>query len=249
MPTSLTDTDSVKAVAEAILAICPEPVLVVIDTLHRNFGTGDENSAGDFGTATNHIDKYFRSTGAAVLLVHHSGHNSRERSRGSSSIKAALDVEYSIVKNDRSQVSMTCTKSKDFDEPEPQNFKIVEVELGWTDEDGDKITSVTVEPYNGYMSMGRKRDLSAQNKEILEMLTRAINSHGVEPTSELTAEFSFDDGELVVKTEHWREKVYPILSQDNNDARRQAFNRGTNKLKELCKVQMYDDYWWLGHKG
>ena len=81
------------------------------------------------------------------------------------------------------------------------------------------------------------------------MLTRAINSHGVEPTSELTAEFSFDDGELVVKTEHWREKVYPILSQDNNDARRQAFNRGTNKLKELCKVQMYDDYWWLGHKG
>lgn len=248
MPTSLTDTDSVKAVAEAILAFCPEPVLVVIDTLHRNFGTGDENSAGDFGTATNHIDKYFRSTGAAVLLVHHSGHSSRDRSRGSSSIKAALDVEYSIVKNDRSQVSMTCTKSKDFDEPEPENFKIVEVELGWTDEDGDEITSVTVEPYNGYMSMGRKRDLSAQNKEILEMLTRAINSHGVQPTSELTAEFSFDVDELVVKTEHWREKVYPILSQDNNDAKRQAFKRGTNKLKELRKVQMYDDYWWLGHK-
>jgi putative DNA primase/helicase len=31
--------------------------------------------------------------GAAVLLVHHSGHGDKDRARGSSAIRAAVDVE------------------------------------------------------------------------------------------------------------------------------------------------------------
>lgn len=57
--------------------------LIVIDTFHRNLGGGNEDSAADIAVFLSHIDSYLKPTGAAIIIIHHSGHGNKDRSRGS----------------------------------------------------------------------------------------------------------------------------------------------------------------------
>jgi RecA-family ATPase len=83
---NFSDSVNTKFVADSIRAVCAKPGLIVIDTMHRNT-EADENSAQDIGVFINNIDTHFKPLGAAVLIVHHSGHNDKGRSRGSSAIR------------------------------------------------------------------------------------------------------------------------------------------------------------------
>ncbi|MDO9268165.1 MAG: AAA family ATPase [Methylobacter sp.] len=110
-PAQLLDKTNAEVVANSIKAICPNPGLVIIDTLHRNMD-GDENSSKDIGQFINNLDMYMKPLGAAILVVHHSGHGNKERSRGSSSIRAAMDGEFSATKKDKS-IILTCHNKVD----------------------------------------------------------------------------------------------------------------------------------------
>ena len=64
-------------------------VLVVVDTLARSMVGGDENTARDVGLVVGALDQV-RAAGAAVLVIHHTGHD-KTRERGSTSLRAAAD--------------------------------------------------------------------------------------------------------------------------------------------------------------
>ena len=87
------------------------PRLIIIDTLARCMVGGDENSARDVGQVLDHIGLIQRRTGAAVLVVHHSGHN-QTRERGSSALRAAVDTAVQVGANGLG-VSLACKKQKD----------------------------------------------------------------------------------------------------------------------------------------
>jgi hypothetical protein len=114
--------------------------LIVIDTLARHL-IGDENSTrdmSDFVRAVDGMRDMFSDSTA--LVVHHTG-NSVEatgRSRGSSALKAALDVEIQCMKG-----TLTFTKMKDSEVPAPVDFKLQVVRVG-AKEDGTPITSCAV---------------------------------------------------------------------------------------------------------
>lgn len=121
------------------------PVAIFIDTLHRHFA-GDESSAEDMGTYIINVDEYLRRPfGCTVVTVHHVGHGATDRARGSSAFRAALDWEYLITRTDR-HVNISCTKSKDFDPPDPAVFELSQVELPWLDADGKPCTSAVLRP-------------------------------------------------------------------------------------------------------
>jgi hypothetical protein len=152
-PAALVDPTSAEAVGASIEALASEhgaPRLVVVDTLHRNFGPADENSAADFARFLASLDGFRERFGCAVLVVHHSGHMDPGRSRGSSAIRAALDVEYRLEATDGRR-TLTSTKSKDDRPPEPMAFELREVVLTDrpADEDGELQTSVVLAPVHG----------------------------------------------------------------------------------------------------
>ena len=66
--------------------------LVIIDTLARSMGAGDENSSQDMGAFIAACDQIRRATGATVLIVHHSGKSSNAGARGSSALLGAVDT-------------------------------------------------------------------------------------------------------------------------------------------------------------
>jgi len=127
------DEAAAREVVEEVNELCaggPGPSLVIIDTVARAFTGGDENSTQDMTTFINHVDIYLRQPwGAHVLLVHHTGHEGG-RARGNSALKGALDQEFSIVKDNSKIRSLSCTKMKDAQEPEPRCFSLDVIHIG-----------------------------------------------------------------------------------------------------------------------
>lgn len=247
-PAQLLDEANAQLVADSIKAICPNPGLVIIDTLHRNMD-GDENSSKDIGKFINNLDIYLKPLGAAILVVHHSGHGNKDRSRGSSAIRAAMDGEFSAKKTDNS-ITLTCHKAKDFEALSPLQFVLKPTELGWLDSDGEPMTSVYLE-YTGRATTKKKGKLSAKDEMILASLDDAIAEHGIAPTAEIKLKFGYFDSptgqmQKIVNIDHWRKKAYQVITGDDKtkDARRMAFIRCRDKLLEQGITVEHDNYAW-----
>jgi hypothetical protein len=94
------DAEHVIRSARELKATTGQPVrLIVIDTLARVMGAGDENSTQAMNTVLNSAKRIQRETGAAVLIVHHEGKDASRGSRGSSALPAAIDVAFGMVKD------------------------------------------------------------------------------------------------------------------------------------------------------
>lgn len=147
--TALTDMDEAEALMAEVDAVAREhgaPGLVVVDTVARNFGPGDENSTQDMGAFIAAADRIRARYACTVLLVHHTGHGDKSRARGAMALKGALDAEYRLEKDDDGTVRMTATKMKDAAEPEPLAFRIAQVELDLVDDRGEPVTSAVLDP-------------------------------------------------------------------------------------------------------
>lgn len=141
---------------QAIMAVREEevPTLIVIDTVARNFGSGDENSTTDMNKFIAHVDKYLRCPfNACVILVHHSGVSDKHRGRGSSALKAAVDSEYRMSRKE-GITKIECTKAKDFDRPAEMHFSVRGVVIeGEFDEDHEPITAPLLEPLKPHIEI------------------------------------------------------------------------------------------------
>ena len=109
---------------------------------------------------------------STALVVHHTGNNTEAtgRSRGSSALKAALDVEILCM-----NYTLAFTKCKDTEAPEPIDFKLQVVEVG-IKPDGAPITSCVVvygeKPAKARMTAVKKVDGS--NKSLLEIIEKHL---------------------------------------------------------------------------
>jgi hypothetical protein len=93
-------SDDLNAMIEAVLALDMRPVLIVIDTLARTFGSGDENKQADMNAYVSAADRLREATGANVLIVHHSGVHEDKRERGSNVLRGAADTVIKISRKD-----------------------------------------------------------------------------------------------------------------------------------------------------
>jgi len=118
--------------------------LVVIDTLARAMGGGDENTAPDIAALVNACGHVQTATGAAVLLVHHSGKDAARGARGHSSLRAAVDTEMHVTVGEDGVRTVTASKQRDMPGGKSLRFKLAEVQLG-RDRDGDPVTSCTIQ--------------------------------------------------------------------------------------------------------
>lgn len=142
--TDLNKPEGLQLVMAAIDAIPDDPVIIVVDTLHR-FMHGDENSAQDAKEmldACAVLQSRYRSS---VLLVHHTGvsEEAQHRARGSSAWRGALENEFSVVPmKDDEPMQIIARKMKDSELPAPIYAKLETVGInGWFDEDGEQVTS------------------------------------------------------------------------------------------------------------
>ena len=151
-----------------------KPALIVVDTLARNFGAGDENHTKDMNQFIENIDLILRRKyQCCVLVVHHSSVGNKERARGNGALKGAVDAEYALMKTDDG-ITLKPTKMKDADEPDPMLVDLVQIPLGYTDDDGEMQTScvlrkVTNTAADNLVSQAQNQESSLGHKQRLAL--------------------------------------------------------------------------------
>jgi phage/plasmid primase-like uncharacterized protein len=169
----LYDATEAALVADSIKTLSAEcghiPSMIVIDTLARNMG-GDENSTQDMNSFIQHLDTYLRQDyKCCVLVVHHSGAMDKDRSRGSTALKGALDAEYKCqLDSGTKTIQFESKKMKDAEMPAAKNFQITQVDLPILDKHGNAVkgaylTSVDI---SGLVSSVQKRTILPGNQLI-----------------------------------------------------------------------------------
>jgi hypothetical protein len=99
------------------------PALVIVDTLARNLGDADENSARDMSRFVQGVDTIRRETRAATMVVHHTGLKSG-RERGSTALRGAADTTLLLRGTTSGHVTLQCLKQKEAVAFSPLHFQL-----------------------------------------------------------------------------------------------------------------------------
>jgi hypothetical protein len=171
-------------VKDSVRALDKEPLLIVVDTLHR-FLSGDENSAQDAKTMLDACNNLMQEFNCSVVLVHHTGvsDEAQHRARGSSAWRGALDIEISVVPGkDGHPMSLLQRKSKDAELAEPLFANLEQVSIpGWLDEDGFQVTSAVIVQSEAPAPAPKK---DSDNQRDIRKFTNAWFASGAEEREE-----------------------------------------------------------------
>ncbi|MHA3978751.1 AAA family ATPase [Halovulum sp. GXIMD14794] len=231
--------DDATAIAELCEDHCPEPALIVIDTLARSMGSGDENTAKDMGQVVRNADRIRYRTGAHVMFIHHSGKDATKGARGSNSLRAAVDTEIELSRSG-DVVTAEATKQRDMATGAAFSFNIRGVKVG-DDQDGEPVFAAVLEQTD---AQPRKPIVQGQPKVALQALSSALAKHGKPGNDPVNLPSC-----PVVSMADWRTEcdLQCLSDSDDPEAKRKAFHRARGKLQEKGLVRVYGDYAWPTH--
>lgn len=225
-----------EAIATAIEE-CQQPTaLVVIDTLARAMGDGDENTAKDMGQIIRNIDLIRERTGAHVMVIHHSGKDARKGARGSGSLRGAVDTEIELTRSG-GVVMAKARKQRDMPADSVFAYTLRSVQIG-NDEDGDLVTSAVVEPTEAVNAAPK---LSGQQMIAMQALEDALANHGAKKKSDM-----FPDNCECVSVDQWREYCdrHSLTRGEADSSRRTAFYKVKVALQDKGIICVVENYVW-----
>ena len=153
----------------------------------------------------------------SIVLVHHTGHAQKNRDRGSTAYRGALDTEILIKANGIDNIFMTCEKQKD-----GQMFKRVQFVK-------TKVKSSIVLSQTEFV---------ATKKETLSKYDQL----GLDTFNKVTSETDFIIGPDIKK---WRNAFY-LIHSGSNKAQSKAFSRCRENLIERGYLTLENDIYSLG---
>ncbi|MFD1193345.1 helicase RepA family protein [Seohaeicola saemankumensis] len=239
LPTALDlcESNDAAALVAALDDLPAPPSLIVIDTLARAFGGGDENTAKDMGAFIRNIDAIRAETGAHVMVIHHSGKDTSKGARGSGSLRAAVDTEIELTR-DGTVILAETKKQRDMPTGNVFAYTLRSVLIG-QDEDGDDITSAVVEAAEAPEK--RKPRLRGQALIAMNAFNEALANHG-----EFKKGQPFPEDRQCVALERWREYCdrHDLSSGEGESSNRAAFHKNKTNLQERGLVRVQDGYVW-----
>lgn len=199
--------------------------LVVVDTLACAMDGGDENSSVDMGKTVASAKRVRDETGAAVLIVHHTGKDDTKGARGHSLLRAAVDGEFLVKRSSNTApIELSTTKQRDMEYGKPMFFDLVSLELG-ANRRGKPIKSAVVVA---------NTTACREEKPLLPALKLALDK---------LRELETEPGAAIV-TATWRDAmddVYKGMMIDKANTRQTKFRRALTDLERLGKIQIGPD--------
>jgi len=243
------------------------PKLIIIDTLARAFGGGNENASEDMGSFISNCGRLQEATGAALLVVHHSGKDASLGLRGHSSFLGAVDTQIEISRHqeqDSNGMSGTLkvTKQKDGKDGVEIHFSMKQtaitaneameeqeaksLNLGFEE---DESATLVVVPFEGELPdqdefkppPGRGKKLGRGKHQVMarEALRHVIKHQG---------EYRIMQGERhrCVTVDTWRQEVYTRLGSDVEESdKRKRWKELRDTLADAGYTAMRDEWVWI----
>lgn len=228
---------------------------IVIDTLARAFGGGNENSSEDMGafiTACGRIQQIVQDCG--LMILHHSGKDATKGLRGHSSLLGAVDTELELLRFEESMKGIvTISKQKDGADNDRIGFEMVTVELPapqGTLQIGEPQTSLAVNPSELGQFDAMKKDTKSnaghgKNQVLsLQCLENAIKKNGYLKLIE-------GSQRMVVDLSHWKTELWSKMgcTDEDKDSFKITWQRVRKDLSRHGHGQISDGFAWLSTKS
>jgi hypothetical protein len=246
LTTGLVDAKALANVIAELEAKSGHPcVLVILDTVTRTFGPGDQHQSRDMSRYIQSVDALNRATGAHIAAIHHSPW-SDDRGKGAIDLDGAVDV--SFVVNVRGtglgkKFTLACTGSNDGEEGVITSFILESVAVG-TDDDGNVTTAPVVVQTGATVEDGS--NLKNHTKKALQSLEQAIEEHGQRVPDKSSG---FPDGTVAVPPDTWRDRYYadcrgrePKVADDTLSKR---YRRAVRELIDGKQVGRTGEWNWI----
>ena len=215
--------------------------MIVIDTLNRAMGGGDENKSDDMGKFIKALGAVQAAFDCLILVVHHCGVVG-SRPRGHTSLAGADDVQIRIEREKDGIIKATVEHAKDFEAGDVLACKLDRVELS-NDSDGDPISSCVIVPSEANAAEPK---LPKVQQLAYDALKRTIKDEGVEVKADSEmAKKGVPIGQRACLSESWRQCFYGLHEARRPEAKRQALFRATLDLEEAKLIALVGNYVWL----
>jgi hypothetical protein len=229
--------DIISVIREAETITGYKCVWVIIDTLTRVFGGGDQNASKDMVKFVRSCDHILTETGAHVTAIHHSAW-SGERGKGAIDLDGAVDASF-MVKKDGNKHRLVCDGTNDGEEGDVLAFTMHSVQIGVDDEGNPTTAPVVLPAPDAKISSGTLKGFKG---DVLDALRRAVEKNGIEPDGD-----AFPDGVLVVDEQAWRMEFYASRDTSNTAAAetaRKQFQRAPAALVKDGHVNNIGLWYW-----
>jgi hypothetical protein len=236
-----TDADRVISAARRVELRTSQVVrLIVVDTLARSMGEGDENDAHDMGRFVKNCDHIRRETGATILIVHHRGKSSQAGPRGSSALRGAADTVIEVDKRDGLRL-IKVVKQKDAADGVQIDFDLEVVRIGQDDE-GKPITTCVVREVRDVVRSAP--NLSKTEKRAVGLLRNMLKDFNDRPPGN----GAIPNVAITIKRFRDGLKSAGVTHRDNPNSERSQWARLKKSLVDKGFLVIRDGYCWLDDK-
>ena len=225
LPAQLINEGDAEAIADVVGRLCeqhgiPGPALIIIDTLSTNMGEGDENSNADVARLLNNVNTHLRARfDACILIVHHVGHNGKDRERGAYALRGNADARMLVKGEPGYSCSLHSLKMKDGPLFEPVAFRTISMTIpGITDSEGESVTSLVLE-MTEYVDPDNVKKLPEQIRGAFAVLVDMCKT-----VSNNLEVGGYDPSAARVETKAWKDKLR-TLGIVKEHASRQALDK------------------------
>ena len=222
----LADAKAVIAVIKAAEAVCGHKcVWIIVDTLTRTFGPGDQNTSKDMTKFVLACDTVREGVaGSHLTVIHHTGW-AGDRGKGAIDLDGAVDASFLVKKEGRGYI-FECDGTNDGEEGVITHFRMEGVQVG--EKDGEPTMAPVVVPTDGPAESpanGLLKKIKGNAATALEILRRLTVDGNALPMALWRVECrnAFDDG-----------------SGKSADALNKQFERAKNDLIAAEAVEQID---------
>jgi len=227
--------------------------LLIIDTLARAFGGGNENDSDAMGSFITSMGKIQEFLACALMVLHHSGKDLAKGLRGHSSLLGAVDTQLEILRfEDQAKGIISLTKQKDGQDGIRIGFEMVEIEISSSSLGFDPAVSLAVQASDEAVNeMSRKASKGNQDNkgngknQRLEMLCleTVVRSKGI-------IKFVDKKQRMAVNLEEWRQELWEKMGCTDEDKNtfKTAWSRAKTRLQDAGLIGIRDKLVWLESK-
>lgn len=220
--------------------------MIVIDTLARTFGGGDEIGS-DMVAYINNVGRLQAAHACTTMVIHHRPKDSQnETPRGHGSLWGACDT-IMLVEDKGGPKQVKVTKQKDAEPAEPVLFGLRVIELG-EDEKGRPVTSCVVVPETSAAVPDKKSDSLSDGQRIaFEQLCKTLADTGSQHNHnvpENALPYGFET--RVCRLSEWVSRTTSALNDPDKepDSIRRTVSRYQKRLQALGIVGVFEDWIW-----
>jgi hypothetical protein len=224
--------------------------LLIIDTLARAFGGGNENDSDAMGSFITSMGKIQEFLACALMVLHHSGKDLAKGLRGHSSLLGAVDTQLEILRfEDQAKGIISLTKQKDGQDGIRHGFEMVEIEISSSSLGFDPAVSLAVQASDEAVNQASKKSKNnagkGRNQSIeMESLRSVVKQKGIQKIIE---------GKLrtAVNLADWRSEFRSKkgITDDSTTLEKKAFDkawsRAQERLQDAGEVGIRDKLAWL----